>query len=143
MTIISAGKKGHYFEGAAEIPGILKCLDKTLNEMSMAGLESESVDPGAFIIPGKGKELVWLIEAYERYLRENNLIDTPALLRTAMKKLQQGNIPENQRIVMVLSDFPLAQLEKDLISLAGRGKIVAVDHDRPIGFDAPARLFAT
>jgi ATP-dependent helicase/nuclease subunit B len=56
--------------------------------------------------------------------------------------LKQGDIPENQRIVMVLSDFPLAQLEKDVISLAGRGKIVAVNHDRPVGFDAPARLFA-
>jgi ATP-dependent helicase/nuclease subunit B len=139
---LAAGKKGHYFEGAAEIPGILKCLDKTLNEMRMAGLESEGVDPEAFIIPGKGEELVWLIDVYERYLRENKLIDTPVLLRTAMKKLQQENIPGNQPIVMVLSDFPLAQLEKDLISLAGRGKLVAVDHDRPLSFDVPARLFA-
>ncbi len=137
----AADRKSHYFEGAAEIPGIIKCLDKTLYEMRMAGLERESINQDAFIIPDKGEELVWLIGLYEQHLREYKLIDMPALLRAAAKKLQLKPKTEQPGIVIVLSEFPFAQLEEDLIKLAGRGRIVSLDYDLPIGFDLPARLF--
>ena len=137
----AADRKSHYFERAAEIPGIIKCLDKTLCEIRMAGLERESINPGAFIIPDKGEELVWFIGLYEQHLRENKLIDMPALLRAAAKKRHLKNKTEQPGIVIVLSEFPFSQLEEDLIKLAGRGRIVSLDHDRPIGFAPPARLF--
>ena len=43
--------KDRYFEGAEEIPGILKCLTNAIHEMRMEGLGYKKIDPKAFISP--------------------------------------------------------------------------------------------
>ena len=42
---------------------------------------------------------------------------------------------------MVLSDFPLTNLEKELIHLAGGDKLIVIDHTRPLGLEFPKRFF--
>ena len=41
-----------YFEGAEEIPGILKCLTRAIHEMRMEGLGHKKINPKAFIDQG-------------------------------------------------------------------------------------------
>ena len=42
---------------------------------------------------------------------------------------------------MVLSDFPITNLEKELIRLAGGEKLIVIDHTRPLGLEFPKRFF--
>lgn len=130
-----------YFDEAAEIPGILKCLANAVHEMRMASLDHKSVDPGAFIVPEKGEELIRLLEVYDHFLKENRLIDRPWLLSVAIDKLRKEDNPEKDRVVMVLSDFPITQLERELIRLAGGENLVIIDHTRPVAFGFPGRFF--
>jgi hypothetical protein len=41
-----------YFEGAEEIPGILKCLTRAIHEMRMEGLGHKKINPKVFIDQG-------------------------------------------------------------------------------------------
>ena len=132
--------KSRYFKEAAEIPGILKCLANAVHEMRMAGLDNKSIDPGDFIVPEKGEELICLLESYDRFLKENKLIDQPEMLNSAINYLKTEHKSEKDTMVLVLSDFPTAPLEKELISLVGGEDRVIIDHTRPVAFGFPIRF---
>lgn len=130
-----------YFKKAEEIPGILKYLSNAVHEMRMAGLAPEDIDPGAFITPEKGDELIQLLDSYSRFIEENRLIDHAGLLQLAIRKFNQGAKPAEDSIVMVLSDFLLTRLEKELIRIAGGKDLIIIDHTLPSDLDFPERLF--
>ena len=130
-----------YFKKAEEIPGILKYLSNAVHEMRMAGLAPEDIDPGAFITPEKGNELIQLLDSYNHFIEENRLIDHAGLLQLSIRKFNQGTKPEEDSIVMVLSDFALTRLEKELIRMAGGKAPIIIDHTLPSNLDFPERLF--
>lgn len=134
-------ERDRYFNGAEEIPGILKCLANALHEMTMEGFNEGNINPGAFIVAGKGKELVWLHKAYNRFLKENKLIDHAGLIQKAFRKLEKEKQPEDGRLVIVLSDFPLSKLEKDLIRFLAGKKLIVIQHDLPVESRLPVRFF--
>ena len=136
------GGSGCYFEGAANVSGILKCLGNTVHEMRMAGLSHKILDEKAFIIKEKGRELKRLLFVYDRFLEENRLIDHAGLIRLAMDiNKKEGKFREKTQKIMVLSDFPLTSLEKALVRLAGGKNLTVIDHTRPLGLEFPIRFF--
>jgi RecB family exonuclease len=134
------GEAGLYFKDAQEVPGIVRCLSDAVHEMRMAGMEAADVDPAAFVARHKGEELAWLLKAYERFLEENRLVDHAGVLHRAVRKLGGGSRAQD-RLVMVLSDFPLSHLEKTLIRTAGGEELIVIDHRRPRGLGLPGRFF--
>jgi len=130
-----------YFEAAEEISGILKCLTGSLRELKMAGVEKEEIDPGAFINPQKAKDLIWLYKSFDQYLKENRLIDEAGLLKMATRKLEKDHAPLSERIVIVLSDFPFTNIEKNLINLVGGKDLVVVPHSQPVSLEIPVGFF--
>ena len=134
-------ERGGYFEAACEIPGIFKCLAKSLQELRMAGTDPHRIDPKAFTIPEKGKDIVWLLEAYDQFLRENLCTDQAGLLSMGIQKLKASPKIEESSLVMVLSDFPLSFLEREIVRLAGGDNLMVIDHCRPVGLHPPARFF--
>ena len=81
-------ERGGYFEAACEVTGIFKCLSKSLHELRLAGIDPERIDPRAFTIPEKGKDMVWLMKAYDQYLRENLCTDQAGLLSMGIHKMK-------------------------------------------------------
>ena len=138
----SLGGNGCYFEGASDIPGILKCLGKAVQELRMAGLDHQTIDPAAFIIREKGEELTRLLASYDHFLKENLLIDNAGRIRMAVEKIMATKEPQKNKRVMVLSDFPLANLEKELIAAAGGESLSIIEHTRPVGLSSPERFWA-
>jgi hypothetical protein len=133
-----SSSSGRYFEGAEEIPGILKTLTSTLHELRMEGIR---LDSSAFIVNKKGDELKTLLTSFDRYLRERRLIDQAGLLRMAIEKLKKSEYSRKGRVVMVLSDSPYPKLEKELIGLVGGKDLVILPHSRPLGLSIPGRFF--
>lgn len=130
-----------YFREAEEMPGVLRCFGKAVYELRMAGLTGAMVDPEDFIVRDKGADIACLLNAYERFLKENKLIDPPGLLGVAIEKLKKARKVSEKRMVMVLSDFPFSLLERDLISTVGGENLIVVNHNRPVGPAAPERFF--
>ncbi|MFC1580063.1 PD-(D/E)XK nuclease family protein [Thermodesulfobacteriota bacterium] len=137
----SLGGDDAYFQGAQGVPGIFKSLERAVSEIRLTGLFGDGLDPAAFIVQDKGEEFVRLTEAYESFLKENNLIDRAGVLAMAVDKLEKGYNPGKDRIVMIFSDFPLGELEKTLIILAGSDSPVVIPHTRPAGLKQPKRFF--
>jgi CRISPR/Cas system-associated exonuclease Cas4 (RecB family) len=132
--------KDRYFEGAEEIPGILKCLSRAIYEMRMEGLGRGGINAKAFITPSKGMEIAWLHQAYEAYLEENRLIDQAGLIEMAVEKIEKEKQPKDKK-VLVLSDFSFSNLEKRLITLLAGDNLAIVPHGRPEGAPFPVRFF--
>ncbi|MFC1895283.1 hypothetical protein ACFL0Q_01265 [Thermodesulfobacteriota bacterium] len=137
----SLGGIGCYFEGAPDIPGIIRCLGNTIHELRMAGLEAADIDPNSFIVPQKGEEIQKLLGYYEAFLSENKLIDKARLITRAIRKMQGGEKPGGNRVVMVLSDFPLAEMEKQCIGLVGGDQLKVLQHSYPAALEAPVKFF--
>lgn len=135
------GGKGRYFEGAEEIPGVLRCLSNTVHEVRMAGLKHGEIDAGAFVVQMKGEEMLTLLDAYDHLLGKNDVVDHAGLLRLAIEKLGKGEKVKNDRVVMVLGDFPMSRLEEKFIRLVGGEGLIVMDHVRPRGLCFPARFF--
>lgn len=53
----SLGSIGCYFEGAPDIPGIIRCLGNTIHKLRMAGIRASDIELGGFVISQKGEEI--------------------------------------------------------------------------------------
>ncbi|MDZ7697766.1 MAG: PD-(D/E)XK nuclease family protein [Deltaproteobacteria bacterium] len=137
----ASDRMGVYFEGAKDIPGIIRCLANTINELRMAGLGPEDIEPKSFLVPQKAQEIVSLLDTYEAFLSETGRIDRAGLIIKAIQTLQDSKPSNPERIVMVLSDFPLMAIEKNLIRMVGGEDLQIVRHSRPVGLDVPTRFF--
>jgi len=137
----SLGGIGCYFEGAPDIPGIIRCLGNTINELRMAGVRPADIDPGSFIVTQKAEEIQGLLDSYEAFLLENRHIDRAGLITMAIRKLQDGGKPSGNKVIMVLSDFPLAELEKQFIGIVGGDELKVIRHSKPAIVETPARFF--
>ena len=133
------GKPGCYFEGAVEVPGILKALSNAVIETRMSGIDVNKLDPKSFIVAKKGDEFNRLLHSYDQFLDENALIDAPGLIKKAIDKLKPNNNPGENRLLMALSDFPLSAMEKKLIELAGKEKLTIICHRQPLNINFPKR----
>jgi len=137
----SLGGIGCYFEGSPDIHGLIRCLGNTINELRMAGVRATDIDPGSFIVTQKAEEIQGILDSYEAFLSANRLIDRVGLIATAIRKIQNGVKPSGKRVIMVLSDFPLAELEKQFIGFLGGFELKVIRHSKPAALEPPKRFF--
>ena len=72
-----------YFRPIAEHSSMGQALWATVRELRMAGLRATDLEAGAFASTAKHRELVALLEAYERYLETHRLADMAAVFEEA------------------------------------------------------------
>jgi hypothetical protein len=80
-----AGLSQGYFRHLADQPTMAQALWTTVRELRMAGVKSADLKAEAFESPAKHAELCDLLEAYERYLVDNNRGDMAAVYEEAMQ----------------------------------------------------------
>ncbi len=132
-----------YFGEVEAIPGIIKCLGRSITEMRMAGLTSRMFNPGAFLTLEKGEELLRVMKSYEAFLAANKLVDRPALLKDALDKAQEWPALPEDSLVMTVSDVPFTFLERDFIRKVGGDGLLILDHSIPFGLRVPRRFFSS
>ena len=137
----SSGGFGSYFIGAADIPGIVRCLGNTINELRMAGIGAEDIEPSAFIVSQKAAEIKRILDSYDEFLIENRLIDRAGLISMSIRKIQDEEKCDDNTVVMVLSDFPITELERRLVYLVAGDKLEVVRHSKPAALEMPMRFF--
>lgn len=129
-----------YFRKAGSVVGLRKALSNTLHELRMAGIGPGNMSARSFLVTAKGEELRDLLTAYEDVLEKRKLVDHAGLLSLATAMIEKSTRPE--RMVMVLSDFPVTSLERALIGAASGDGLIVLRHDRPAGSTEPSRFFA-
>ena len=137
----SLDQMGSYFEGAKDIPGIVRCLAETINELRMAGIRTENINPDTFLVPKKGREIMALLDSYEAFFTGTGRTDRAGLITRAIHKLQERQTFGPERLFMVLSDFTLTPIEKTLIQMAGGRNLWVIQHSKPLGLSVPRGFF--
>ena len=69
-------------------PSLARTLYATLNDLRLAGLAPTGVDATQFEVPEKGREIVRLLEAWNRVLEENGYVDHAGVLVMAAARLK-------------------------------------------------------
>ncbi len=131
-----------YFGEVEAMPGIIKCLGRSISEMRMAGLTSRTLNPEAFLTLEKGEELLRLLKSYETFQVANKLVDRPALLKDALDKAQEWPALPKDSLVMTVSDVPFTFLEREFIRKVGGDGLLVLDHSIPLRIGVPRRFFS-
>jgi ATP-dependent helicase/nuclease subunit B len=113
-------KKTGYLSRLSTGQGLLQRLRSSIDELRLAGLGSKDIRPDACEVPEKGKELVWLLEEYEKKLSANNYVDYADILILAMERINDDreSLPEGLLIIVPEAEVTLSfcPLEKQLWS---------------------------
>ncbi|MBN1289126.1 MAG: PD-(D/E)XK nuclease family protein [Actinobacteria bacterium] len=98
-----------YFGGLERSWRLIQVIHRALIDMRLAGLSCGDLNSGSFEVEAKGRELVRLLEGYERKLNEGGYVDYPGALGLAIGELSQGGgkavLPENL-LLTVPGDLP-------------------------------------
>ncbi|WP_348263254.1 PD-(D/E)XK nuclease family protein [Telmatobacter sp. DSM 110680] len=83
--LLELPQKGGYFRPLADQPTMAQALWTTMHELSMAGIRSKDLKTEVFSSPAKHGELVALLDAYDRFLKQNDRGDMAAVYEEAAK----------------------------------------------------------
>lgn len=105
---------GDYFDRLARGRATYKAFRQALDELRLAGLGPDELEPSAFVDRGKGRELGRLLAAYEEALSREGRADRAAILRLAVEAAEAGEVP-GREVLVVPAELRLAPLEVELL----------------------------
>jgi ATP-dependent helicase/nuclease subunit B len=109
---------------------LTRTLTRTLEDLRLAGLSPERVDPKAFEVPDKGREIRSLLSRYESELEGRRLVDYAGILELARR--QVSSLPED--VLIIAPEDLLEGLranERALWQAIPASQRLALDVDRP------------
>ena len=122
-----------YFAAVADRPGLHRALQRSLDDLRMAGARPESVPSSSFESPRKAEDLERILVAYERRLAEGSFADRSGVLDRAITILKGGGrAPFTEDAVWTVLDEPDRKpREKELLNLITGGRA-------PVTLDLPS-----
>lgn len=78
---------GGYLSSLAPSLSLIRTLARTLEDLRLAGLSPADLDPDAFEVPAKGREIRSLLSRYEKELQDRSLTDYAGLLELARQRV--------------------------------------------------------
>jgi RecB family exonuclease len=125
-----------YFGRLAPRPGIARALFRTVQDLRSARTGSGSLSPDDFVLAEKGREIILLLESYERSLEERGFLDLPGLYEFAVRNSRPAG-----DWVLAFADGVLTRLERDALRAVAGDRLVLVPRDPVIGLDRPRRCW--
>jgi ATP-dependent helicase/nuclease subunit B len=83
--LLDLRQEGGYFRPLADHPTMAQAIWATLHELRMAGIRTSALKPEVFSSPAKHDELVPLLLAYERFLKQHKRADMAGVYEEAVK----------------------------------------------------------
>ena len=119
-----------YLAGLSPSLSLTRTLARALEDLRLAGLSPDKVDPKAFEVPDKGSEIRSLLSRYESELEDRQLIDYAGILELARR--QVSSLPKD---VLVIAPEDLLEglraCERALWLAIPEAQRLAFEVDRP------------
>jgi len=130
-----------YFTREGNFSGIVRAVASSIFELRNAGVAGDSLPEASFVSVKKWQDMVVLLAAYERYLDDYNLIDTPGLFSLAIELLShQRPDPDNDVLYLLPSFLRLYPLEMQAVeSIAGQN-LIRLEADPVYGLIRPGAV---
>jgi len=127
-----------YFRPLADHPTLAQALWTTVRELRMARVRPERLTAGAFVSPAKHRELVALLSAYERFLKEHHRADMATVYDEALTHTDWCPI-QPQDCWTELPDANWNPLQRALLDVMPGERLAPRAFDLP-GLTVPRRL---
>lgn len=124
-----------YFASVGDRPGVLRAVFRTLMELRLHGVQVESLRPGAFLDPRKGRALAALLESYEQALAKRGWADEADVLRLAIDRMGEGRA--SQPLCLVPAGLTLRGLPRLLLEALPSDRVYLLEEDEMEGVPAP------
>jgi len=147
-----------YFFRLDPAPGVARALLRAIGSLRMEGLASTDLDPAAFLIASKGRDMIMLLGQYECGLEAAGGVDLPDLYAIALRvgghdgraapagpvvdSREGASREDSPSWFLCPGDTALSRAENEFLEAAACGRIVVVPCDPVIGLERP-RLFRT
>ncbi len=127
-----------YFSELEGIEGPAATLHGALIELRMAGVEAGSMDAGQFEDPQKGKEIITLLDRYDKSLESKGLADQAWLYLKAIERLKQHDASKfasgaGSLLYLTPEQVVFNFLEYSFIDLLSRGKRLVLQQEPVFG----------
>jgi len=129
-----------YFASLADRPGLHRAVQRSVDDLRLAGVLLSTVETSAFEDPAKARDLGAIVEAYEDELHRGKFVDRPGVLARAIQKLERSDKRpwRGDSAWRLLEDVELSSQEERFLELATRGTLVRLE-SAPRGETSPAR----
>ncbi len=127
-----------YLAGGISARSLAGLVRRSLNDLRLAGIGAEALDPGSFIVGKKGRELALVFGEYEKALEKAGADDLPGLYRSAIAACAEtgaGKDGPDRPWHLVLEGRRFARLEREFISAAAGDRLVLVPCDPVRGLE--------
>ncbi len=137
-------QSGHldYFKELDPKPGIIKAFSRSIQILRMQGITSQSLSPqefaNKFINKKKGTEIHLLLSEYEQFLKNQKLIDKPALYLKACEASLQNFA--HHKYFFCFEDQALTALEKKFLQNISQDNLIIMPRDPVFGIQKPRRF---
>jgi ATP-dependent helicase/nuclease subunit B len=117
------GERLAYFGALADRPGLHRAIQRSIDDLRLAGATAATLRADAFEDPRKAEDLRCILESYERALAEGKFIDRAGVVLLAVRRLEEGvRRPWAEDAVwIVVDEEERAEVEGRLVSLASGG----------------------
>ncbi|MFC2157562.1 hypothetical protein ACFLT9_06975, partial [Acidobacteriota bacterium] len=128
-----------YFNLLEAQSGIINAIQSSVQELRLAGISSDGLDPAQFINPQKGQDVKLILRRYEEELNEGKFYDSAILYETAAETLKDKQ-PDPERLSLCLLDQIFSHVERDFLeALAGDG-LILIPKGIVVGISRPRRM---
>jgi ATP-dependent helicase/nuclease subunit B len=127
-------EKGGYLGRLEPSPGLVRAAMSTLRDLRLAGVEGVDLQARLFEVAAKGREIAYLLQAYEEELNACGLVDLAGALRLAARRLETDDAAlPRQGLVAVPEDMleDMRGLERALWEAVPADRRILLETDRP------------
>ncbi|HXI13513.1 MAG TPA: PD-(D/E)XK nuclease family protein [Thermoanaerobaculia bacterium] len=123
-----------YFASLADRPGLHRAVQRSVDDLRLAGVLLSTVASTAFEDPRKARDLGAIVDAYEDELTRGRFVDRPGVLARAIQKLERSDKRpwRGDSVWRLLEDVDLSSQEERFLELATEGKLVRLESAPPV-----------
>lgn len=117
-----------YFASLSDRPGLRRAVQRSMDDLRLAGVPVGTVPKGAFEDERKAVDLARIVAAYDQELLSGKFIDRSAVLVRAITTLERGEQRPwpDDAVWMLLDDVELSSQEERYLELAAKGTLIRI-----------------
>ena len=135
-TLSDSGKL-KYFEKHPINKGIVEALARTISELRLHGISSDTIKKGSFLSPSKENDIRLLLSSYDKILEERHFADKAELVALALKETKKV-IKKEEKIYFIPSSYYVSGMERQLLEKICGDGLVVLKEDQVYGLDRPS-----